>query len=250
MKHKLKHDEMRRVLVTGATSGIGQELCYVLKDKCHLIVIGSNLENLNTLSCDLGIGHTAICADLECSDGIARLNTMLPKNVTDFVHCAGKEFLAPIATISSEQFSKYFNLHVFSYISIIKLLASRKKIHDEFITNVVLMSSIASHDGGAMQSLYSSSKAAAEALSKPLSRELNRKKFRINALQAGLVDTPMTERWAKKLGIRQISDLQLNGTISTRQIADLVQFLLNEESRHINGSTIRIDGGGALSSLS
>ena len=60
----------------------------------------------------------------------------------------------------------------------------------------------------------------------------------------------MTERWAKKIGIKNFNELQLNGAASSSQITDLVEFLLNDAGRHINGSTIRIDGGGALNSLS
>ena len=177
---KMCNNQMRKVLITGATSGIGKELCNSLKNTNQLILLGRSKEKLCELRSDLGDGHTTICNDLESTDDIEKLDVVLPTGITDFVHCAGKEFVAPISTISSDKCLQYFNLHVFSYLKIIKSLARNKKISDEYITNVVLLSSTASDDGGAMQSLYSSSKAAAEALSKPLSRELSRKNFRIN----------------------------------------------------------------------
>lgn len=247
---ELNSDKIRKILVTGATSGIGKELCYSLSNTNQLILLGRCKEKLRELSSDLGDGHTTLCHDLEATDNIEKLDAVLPTGITDFVHCAGKEFIAPISTISLDKCLQYFNLHVFSYIKIIKFLARNKKTSDDYITNVVLLSSTASDDGGAMQSLYSSSKAAAEALSKPLSRELSRKNFRINSIKAGLVETAMTERWAKKIGIKNIDELQLNGAASSSQIVDLVKFLLNDDGRHINGSTIRIDGGGAFNTLS
>lgn len=243
-------NQMRKVLITGSTSGIGKELCNSLKNTNQLILLGRSKEKLRELRSDLGDDHVTICNDLESTDDIEKLDAVLPTGITDFVHCAGKEFVAPISTISSDKCLKYFNLHVFSYLKIIKTLARNKKTSDEYITNVVLLSSTASDDGGAMQSLYSSSKAAAEALSKPLSRELSRKNFRINSIKAGLVETAMTERWARKIGIKNFDELQLNGAATSSQIVDLVNFLLNGDGRHINGSAIRIDGGGALSTLS
>lgn len=247
---KMCNDQIRKVLITGATSGIGKELCNSLKNNNQIIFLGRSKEKLCELRSDLGDGHIAICNDLESKDDIEKLDAVLPTGITDFVHCAGKEFVAPISTISLDKCLQYFNLHVFSYLEIIKSLARNKKTSDEYITNVVLLSSTASDDGGAMQSLYSSSKAAAEALSKPLSRELSRKNFRINSIKAGLVETAMTERWAKKIGVKNVDELQLNGAASSSQIVDLVRFLLNSDGRHINGSSIRIDGGGALSTLS
>lgn len=247
---KMSNHKTRKVLITGATSGIGKELCNSLKNNNQLILLGRSKEKLRELCRDLGDDHTTVCCDLASTDGIDKLEAVLPVGITDFVHCAGKEFVAPISTISLAKCLEYFNLHVFAYLTIIKFLARNKKTSDDYISNVVLLSSTASDDGGAMQSLYSSSKAAAEALSKPLSRELSRKNFRINSIQAGLVETAMTQRWAKKIGIKNFNKLQLNGAASSSQIVDLVKFLLNDDGRHINGSTIRIDGGGALNSLS
>ena len=68
----------------------------------------------------------------------------------------------------------------------------------------------------------------------------------------GLVDTEMTERWRKKIGIKnkdELHKMQLNGLIDPKEVAELISYLLNDLSRQIVGTEIRIDGGGPISKI-
>ena len=79
-----------------------------------------------------------------------------------------------------------------------------------------------------------------------------KKKIRLNTILPGLVDTEMTERWRKKIGIENKDDLhnmQLNGLIDPKEVAELINYLLNDLSRQIVGTEIRIDGGGPISKI-
>lgn len=245
----LEAEDKSSILVTGATSGIGLELVRSLSKKYKMVLVGRDAEKLAALERELLGDHVFHHCDLEEDTGISELCGALPTDLRGFVHCAGREFTGPVRSISADKFKRYFNLHVFSYLQIIGALEKEKSIAEPYVTNVVYLSSVASTNGGAMQSLYSASKAAAEALSLPLTRELARKKFRINAVKPGLVDTPMTARWGKRVGMADAGNAEINGMASTAQIVSAIIFFLNNHDHHISGTSLVIDGGGSKISL-
>ena len=111
---------------------------------------------------------------------------------------------------------------------------------------------IAATRGGKGQTAYSASKAALEACITTLAKECVRKRIRFNAVRPGLVDTEMTRSWlrrAKLTGDFDPDRAQLSGMADPADIAALIAFLVSDDSRHIVGSHIPIDGGGPLSTL-
>jgi NAD(P)-dependent dehydrogenase (short-subunit alcohol dehydrogenase family) len=140
-------------------------------------------------------------------------------------------------------------IHVYSFVEILKYIEKNKSIDENYLTSIVAMSSIASQTGGIGQSMYSASKAGLEALVRVLSKELSNKKIRLNSIQPGIVNTEMTERWRRKIGISNVDDLnklQLNGIAESSDIVSLILFLLSDNSKQISGTEIKIDGGGPI----
>lgn len=102
----------------------------------------------------------------------------------------------------------------------------------------------------ALHRLYASSKAALEASVRVLSKELMNNKMRINCVSPGLVNTEMTHRWMKRIGIEDInalSNFQQSGIADPLEIAYVIEFLLSSKSSHIVGQNISVDGGGPKS---
>lgn len=240
------------IIITGATSGIGFVLAKKLSKNNKIIAIGRDSKKLNALKKAIGKNHLFLKIDLTQPETIYENLSFIDMPINGFVHCAGIESVMPLRFVTNKKFIDIMNLHVFSFIEIIKLIDKKKKKSDEHLTSIVSVSSYASTNGGAMQTLYSSSKSAVESLSKPLSKELANKKIRINSIKPGLVDTEMTERWRKRIGIqdqKDISSLQLYGIAQPKNVVDLIEFILSDKSQFIIGSAIDIDGGGPSSSL-
>ena len=243
----------RTIIVTGATSGIGREVVRQLDTASnHLILIGRSADTLEGVASQLVARSTVVAVDLAEMDSLAALLSQLPQQIHGYVHAAGLESVAPLKMISHKKIDHIMRVHLYSFLEILKAIDKRKKAEDKYVTSVVAMSSVASDCGGVGQTMYAASKAALEAAVRVLSKELTPKKIRINAVKPGFVDTEMTRRWMRRIGIANISSveaMQLNGVATPDDVANLVSFLLSEQSYHIVGTHIKIDGGGPASKV-
>jgi short-subunit dehydrogenase len=241
---------MSNILITGASSGIGNSLVQLLDHKDnHLILIGRNMLKLNILSQNLKSKFTLIEYDLEDIENIKNLLNDIPIVIDAFAHCAGIDSTLPLKNVDYAKFEKSIKVNMFSFIELLKLIVKIKN-KSNYFTNVVAVSSIASKNGGIAQTIYASSKAALEASVRVLSKELMNNKIRINCVSPGLVNTAMTHRWMKRIGIDDIntlSNFQQSGIADPIQIAHVIEFLLSSKSSHIVGQNISVDGGGPKS---
>lgn len=237
-------------LITGVTSGIGKSLVKLLDDCGYkLILIARSRDKLNELSNALKGNHEYLAIDLTNIDELSHLLKGRKDKIKGFVHCAGIESVLPLRQVSYSKFDYLMRLHLYSFVEIVKFIERNKSNSDSFLTSIVAISSIASHSGGIGQTMYAASKSALESTVRVLSKELANKKIRLNTILPGIVNTEMTERWRRKLGITHpdyLNQLQLNGIAEANDIVALIRFLLSDESKQICGTEIKIDGGGPI----
>lgn len=242
---------MKNFIITGSSSGIGHAVALQLNNPdFHLFLLGRDVDQANKLNKKIDSQITFIECDLKNISSIQSSLSNLPDVIDGFVHCAGITSIEPINKIYYEKFDSIFKVNMFSFIEILKCIVKNKKIKSDDWTSVVAVSSIASEKGGIGQTLYAASKAALEATVFTLSKELIRKKIRINSVRPGLVDTPMTRKWMEDVGINDLNELnklQLSGVATSSDIANVITFLLDKRSQHIVGQNINVDGGGPTS---
>ena len=245
----------KQVVLTGGTSGIGSAIAeHLAAAGCGLILIGRNAERLADRVAQLPepARHRVVVCDLLDTPAIRAIAPDLPARVDAFVHAAGISATLPLRALSYGRMDELMRLHVYAFVEIARLIEAGKKADAPHLTSVVAMSSIAATLGGKGQTAYSASKAALDACVITLSKECARKHIRFNSVRPGLVDTEMTRRWlerAKLTGDFDPDKAQLSGMADPSDIAALVGFLVADDSRHIVGSHIRIDGGGPLTTL-
>ncbi len=240
----------RKMMITGASSGIGRETAkYLAGEGCSLILLGRNKERLQETKEMLpGEDHLTISADLAEEQD---LEFVLKEAVSDgrkldgLVHCAGTGPIIPIKLLKRRTIEEVMRINVYSFLELVRHF-SNKKYHNEN-SSIVAISSIAAVQPEKCQTLYSMSKAALNAAVQALAIELAPKKIRINTIMPGVVDTPMARAGGQFVPdgdfIASVSEKQLLGVIEPEAIAGLCGFLLSSASSMMTGRAIYADGG-------
>ncbi len=236
------------ILITGASSGVGRETAIRLSSNHNLIINGRNLERLNQTKelCDKTHDVIIWARDLSEVDELESEFAAWIKErrlpIGSFVHCAGMLEMMPLRAVSLGILQKSYALHVFAPAIIVKVLSSRK-FNGQNLKSVVFISSNVSERGASAFSVYGSSKAALDGLTRNLAVELA-PRVRINSILPGGMVTQMTEEILADESFRKQSESQYPlGMGKPENIASVVEFLLSEGSAWITGQSITVDGG-------
>ena len=239
--------EGKTILVTGASSGIGQTTaieCSKLGAK--VVITGRNVERLQeTMSQLEGDGHVKFAAELTNPDDVARLVAECPF-VNGLVLCAGKGMTLPFQFCSREKFDTVFNVNFFAPAEILRLLVKSKKLTRG--ASVVIVSSIGGAPGGRFtpgNAAYGMSKAAVWSLMKYAARELSAKMIRVNTVNPGMVETPLIHSGAisEEQHKADMEKYPLKRYGMPKDIAHGIVYLLSDASSWVTGHALVIDGG-------
>jgi NAD(P)-dependent dehydrogenase (short-subunit alcohol dehydrogenase family) len=239
----------KRILITGASSGIGRGIAILLsKFGAGLIITGRDEARLNdTLNLlDNKDQHLVLKSDLESQEDLDKLMEHIDK-IDGAVFCAGVVEYNPVKFLSREKINKIFNINFVSQVILTQLLLKQKRINKG--ASLVYISSVSSKLGVAGTAMYAASKAALSSFVKVLATELAGQKTRANALSPGIVRTPMTEGGGSAIAQEDLDEDEKKyplgyGTID--DVANYVAFLLSDRSQWITGSDLVLDGGFTL----
>lgn len=235
----------KTILVTGASSGIGQATaieCSKLGAK--LVITGRNAERLQeTMNKLEGEGHCQILAELTDVADVQRLVSGA-QNLDGVVLCAGKAKTLPFAFSTRENFDDIMAVNYFAPVELLRLLVKGKKLNKQ--SSVVFVSSVGGVFlfGGA-NTIYGASKAAINSTMRYCASELAAKKIRVNSVNPGMVETGLIHRGT-------ISDEQLQEDVKRYplkrygepiDIAHGIIYLLSDASSWVTGHSLVIDGG-------
>jgi NAD(P)-dependent dehydrogenase (short-subunit alcohol dehydrogenase family) len=242
--------EGKRILVTGASSGIGKVFSeQAASSGASLILWGRNQERLaETFNSLEGSGHEYQAFDMT---NYALAEQHILKAVADgrkingFVHSAGIERTTPLKASTPEVFKEIFEINVFAAFEIARLL-SRKSIVDPAGASFIFLSSVKGKLGDPGKVAYCSSKSALLAGVKAMALELAGKKIRCNCVLPGIVNTPMTEKLFESVppdAKQKIIEGHPLGLGSPEDVSNLICFLISDQAGWITGSEYIIDGG-------
>ena len=239
--------EGKTVLITGASSGIGQATaieCARMGGK--VVITGRNVERLQETFNQLeGEGHLQIAADLNNEDEIAKLVEQCPV-LNGLVNNAGRGKSKPINFINMEDLQDVFQTNLFGVALLTKMLLKKKKIAKG--GSIVFTSSISSYMTAPGLCIYASSKAAVSAYMRTCAIELGAKGIRANAILPGMVETKLINRGTYTDEDKQ-NDLNLYPLGRYGQPEDIARamvFLLSDASVWMTGAELVIDGGRCL----
>jgi len=235
-------------LITGGTSGIGRAAANKLAQLgVHVLVVGRNAERgEKTVGEIRAAGGKAdfISADLQDA---ASARTVAKKaidlgsgHVDILVNNAGIYPFGPTHEMTEEQFDRVFSINVkapyFLVAELAPLMAKKGK------GAIVNLSTMVADYGAPGMSLYGSSKAAINLLTKTWAAEYGPRGVRVNAVSPGPTLTEGTQAMGE--GLEQLAAQGPAGRPATAdEIAEAIVFLATERASFIYGAKLAVDGG-------
>ncbi|MDP3928529.1 MAG: SDR family oxidoreductase [Bacteroidota bacterium] len=164
------------------------------------------------------------------------------QKVDGFVNCVGLRSRRPINLLKSELVLEVLSANFVSHIEMIRIL-TKKNAYNAGLS-IIGISSIAAHSGGAGVTAYAASKAAMEAATRCLAKELHKKQIRLNTIVCGQIHTEAYDALMEtKTDSDQVLERQFMGLGKPQEVTDIILFLLGAQSRFITGASIPADGG-------
>lgn len=240
---------MKTVLITGASRGIGRAIAKRLAYDGYRIIINYNksekeARELEREIRDMGVDAISIKADVskskEVTDMFKKISDKF-KGVDILINNAGISSYFLFQDIDEEIWDEIFDVNVKGvYNTIHAALPYMLEKHSGKILN---MSSIWGIVGGSMESHYSASKGAINALTKALAQELGYSGITVNAIAPGAVDTPMTKEIGEENLCILSEEIPMGRLATTEEIAELVSFMVSEKNSYMTGQIISPNGG-------
>lgn len=240
--------ETSTALITGGTSGIGRAAAKKLAQLgIHVLVVGRNEEHgKKTVDEIRATGGKAnfISSDLRDATSareVAKKAIELGNGHVDIlINNAGIYPFGPTHEMTEEQFDRVFSLNVkvpyFLVAELAPLMAKKGK------GAIVNLSTMAADYGAPGMSLYGSSKAAINLLTKTWAAEYGPSGVRVNAVSPGPTRTEGTNAMGE--GLDQLASQAPAGRPATaEEIAEAIVFLATDRASFIYGAKLAVDGG-------
>lgn len=230
---------MSKIILTGATGGIGNAILQQLLNNQHEVFIttssNAKLQQCNTLGmvCDFTKGSEAIAKEVVAT-AIDKL-----QGLDCLIHCAGitRDNLA--IRISEQDWDDVINLNLKTAFMLSKhaiaYMSKQKQGRIIFITSVV------GETGNVGQANYVASKSGLTGLAKALAIEWGSRNIFVNCVQPGFIETDMTASLNPEWKNVLLSKIPLKRMGQPSDVVDAVMFLLN--TNYITGCSIRVNGG-------
>ena len=237
----------KTILVTGASSGIGQETAIACsKMGARVIVTARNPERLKETFDQLDVqtdGHMQLFADLTSQEDVEQLIASLPA-LDGAVLCAGNSTTLPLQFGSREKFDEMFDVNFFAPVELLRLMYKKKVLQKG--ASVVMIASIGgTHSFMPGNGVYGASKAALNSVMKYAAREYSSRKIRVNSICPGMVDTPLIHRGTitEEQLAEDAKKYPLGRYGCPEDIANGAIYLLSDASSWLTGHDLVIDGG-------
>jgi 3-oxoacyl-[acyl-carrier protein] reductase len=242
----------RVAIVTGSSKGIGAAIAKHLGRAGAAVIVNyltskEGADRVVNQIVNEGGKAIAVHADMRKQADIERL-FLEAKNAYGrldiVVNNAGVYEFRSIENVTAEHYYRQFDLNVLGLI----LCCKEAVKHFDTATNgsIINIASSASTSPVAQLSVYSATKAAVDAVTKSLSKELGPRNIRVNSISPGLIETEGTHA-AGVIGsvfhMQTIAQTPLGRIGQPDDIARVAVFLASDDSAWITGESVRVSGG-------
>lgn len=231
---------MNKVLITGATRGIGKAIFDELALFCDVYVVARNEDALKSL----GAKGYLVC-DLGVSENVDNLSKYIKENEFDIIiNNAGEYIYGGIDEMSDEQITSIYNTNLLAPVKIISSAVPYMK--ENKWGRIVNIGSISGVMGEAFASLYSSTKSGLIGLTKALALELAEYNITVNTINPGWVETELGNSSVEDSDFSKeeiIDCIPQKRFVEPREVAGLVKYLISDEAKGITGQSINLCAG-------
>ena len=234
----------KKVLITGATGGIGNHLVKKFHDLgSSIVACGTNEDKLNNLKKNF----SGICIEkfkLDEHDKIENFINSVHEKIDGLdvvVNNAGITLDNLSIRLTEEDWKKVIDINLTSTFLMCKYAI--KKMLKQKHGKIINITSIVGHTGNLGQANYAASKAGIVAFSKSLAIEYAKKNININCVSPGFIKTEMTDQINEDFKKTLISKIPSGNLGSGEDVSNCVAFLASDMANYVNGETIHVNGG-------
>ena len=240
----MKDLENKKIIVTGASGGIGNSIVEKLNEcGANILASGTRLEKLEQLK------------NKYKNVKILKFDISQNEKIEEFIENASKELggldcIVNNAGITQDNLAIRMNLEEWKKVVDLNLtstfLMSKfavKKMLKNKKGKIINITSVVGHTGNLGQANYTASKAGVIAMSKSLAIEYAKKNINVNCISPGFIKTAMTDKIDEKFKEVIISKIPSARLGEPQDIANAVIFLASSQSDYINGETLHVNGG-------
>ena len=234
----------KKVLITGATGGIG----YSLVEKFYnfqsiVIATGTNEEKLTNLKKkfpNIFIEKFKLNEHDKIEEFVERVEKKID-GLDILVNNAGITLDNLSIRLTEENWKKVLDINLTSSFLMCKHVI--KKMLRKKYGKIINITSIVGHTGNLGQANYAASKAGLIGLAKSISKELGSRNITSNVVAPGYIETDMTSFLDDENKENIIEQLSIKRIGKPEDISNVVAFLCDDESEYITGQVIPVDGG-------
>ena len=237
--------ENKKIIITGATGGIGNSIVKMLSDNgAKILATGTRLEKLEELKSkfkNTDILKFDISKGDEIEEFIENATKQLGGGLDCLINNAGITQDNLAIRMNIDEWKKVIDINLTSTFLLSKF-AVKKMLKNKY-GKIINITSVVGHTGNLGQANYTASKAGIVAMSKSLAMEYAKKNININCISPGFIKTEMTDKIDEKFKETIISKIPSSRLGEPEDVANAVLFLASDQSNYINGETIHVNGG-------
>jgi len=234
----------KKILITGATGGIGNSLVQKFNDLgSKIVATGTNDNKLNNLQKK----YPQILVEkfkLDEHDKIEKFIDLTNEKLNGLdilINNAGITLDNISIRLTEENWKKVLDINLTSSFLMCKY-AIKKMLKNKY-GKIINITSIVGHTGNLGQANYAASKAGIIAFSKSLAIEYAKKNININCVSPGFIKTEMTDKINDEFKINLIKKIPSGCMGTGEDVSNSVAFLASDMASYINGETLHVNGG-------
>lgn len=239
----------KRVLITGATRGIGLAIAERFAAEGASLYLngrdGPRVTQLaERLSREFGVACAPLLFDVADPEAVkaAFRELFTQTKVLDvLVNNAGILDDALIGMVTPAQIERTFACNSFSVLYCSQYAA--RMLQRNGGGSIINLASIIGRVGNAGQAVYGGSKAAVIGMTQSLAKELATQQIRVNAIAPGFIDTDMAHSLSEDKFQQRLDSIAMGRIGSADEVAKVALFLASELSSYVTGQVIGVDGG-------
>jgi 3-oxoacyl-[acyl-carrier protein] reductase len=240
----------RVALITGAGRGIGKAIALAFaRENAHVVINDiypkDELAKVTGEISASGVRALAIQADVSQSDEVKEMIGKVQKTfqrLDILVNNAGIIRRGTIETVTEEEWDEVIRVNLKGTFNCCKAVVGIMK--RQRMGKIVNVSSVAGKTGDITSAPgYGPSKAAIDALTKTLARELAQHGINVNAVAPHAIETEMSGQWSEEKRKSVIEAIPLKRLGKPEDVAEAVLFLASDKANFITGEILDVNGG-------